>query len=259
MILALDVGNTNIVVGCIDSGEIRCTERIRTEPNATSAEYAIKLADILTYMQIDRSSFEGAIIASVVPPVTASLKTAVEKLTGTCCMTVGHGMKTGMNVLIDDPATLGADLAVGGVAAIAYYGAPSIIIDMGTATTVTVVDKNSAFRGGVIFPGINLSFSALTSGTSLLPGINIEAPDKVIGTETVDCMKSGAIYGTASMLDGLIDRMEKELGYSCRHIATGGLASSVIPYCVHEITFDDDLLLKGLWVLYLKNKGRNLL
>ena len=254
MILVLDVGNTNIVVGCIDSGEIRCIERIRTEPNATSAEYAIKLDDLLRYMKVDRNSFEGAIMASVVPPVTAALKTAAERITGTACMIVGPGMKTGMNVLIDDPSTLGGDLAVGGVAAIAYYGSPSIVIDMGTATTVTVIDKENAFRGGAIIPGVSLSFSALASGTSLLPGIYIASPGKVIAKNTVDCMQSGAVYGTASMLDGLIDRMEEELGYSCRVIATGGLASLVIPYCRHEIICDDDLLLKGLWILYQKNK-----
>lgn len=254
MILALDVGNTNIVIGCIDNGEIRCIERIRTEVNATSAEYAVKLDDLLRYMNVDRYSLEGAIIASVVPPVTAALKTAAERISGASCIIVGPGMKTGMNVLIDDPSTLGADLAVGGVAAIVYYGAPAIVIDMGTATTVTVIDKDNAFRGGAIIPGVKLSFSALASGTSLLPGIYIESPEKVIAKNTVDCMRSGAVYGTASMLDGLIDRMEKELGYPCRHIATGGLSPMVVPYCRHEIICDDDLLLKGLWALYQKNK-----
>lgn len=254
MILALDVGNTHIVVGCIENGKICNIERIRTETSATSSEYAIKLSDILHYMHTDKEIFEGAIISSVVPPVTTELKTAVERITGKECLIVGPGIKTGMNVLIDDPATLGADLVVGGVAAITYYGTPAIIIDMGTATTVTLVDKNGAFRGGAIMPGVNLSFSALTSGTSLLPGIYIETPEKVIGTDTVGCMQSGAIYGTAAMIDGLIDRMEEELGYPCRYIATGGLASAVIPSCRHEIIYDDDLLLKGLWTLYEKNR-----
>lgn len=253
MILALDIGNTHMVVGCIDNGEICCTERIRTDRDATSAEYAIRLTDILAYMKIDVSLLEGGIIASVVPPVTAALQIAVETIIGKKCTIVSPGMKTGMNVLIDDPSTLGADLVVGGVAAIACYGAPSIIIDMGTATTVTVVDKNRAFRGGVILPGLRLSFSALSQKTSLLPGIDIEKTEKCIGTNTMDCMRSGAIFGTAAMLDGLIDRMEAELGYPCRHVATGGLASYIIPSCTHEMILDDDLLLKGLWVLYLKN------
>jgi len=253
MILALDIGNTNVVVGCIDNGEIRCIERFRTERNATPAEYAIKLLSILEYMKLDITLLEGGIIASVVPPVTSSLQFAVESIIGRKCMVVGPGMKTGMNVLIDDPSTLGADLVAGGVAAIVCYKAPAIVIDMGTATTVTVIDRNRAFRGGAILPGLRLSYSALSQGTSLLPGIDIETPEKVIGTNTVDCMLSGAVYGTAVLLDGLIDRMEEELGYPCMHIATGGLAASVVPCCTHNILLDNDLLLKGLWVLYSKN------
>ena len=253
MILALDVGNTNIVVGCIDNGTIKCTERIRTETGATSAEYAVKLIDLLRYMQVEPQQIEGGIISSVVPPVLEALKKAVSSITGTGCMTVGPGMKTGMNVLIDDPSTLGADLVVGGVAAIACYGAPAIIIDMGTATSVTVVDRNKAFRGGAIIPGINLGLEALSRGTSLLPGIYVRKPEKCIGTNTADCMRSGAVYGTAAMLDGLITQMEEELGYPCRHIATGGLASSIVSCCSHDIVCDDKLLLKGLWTLYQKN------
>lgn len=257
MILALDVGNTHIVAGCIDNGEIRCVERIRTEANATSSEYAIKLSDILDYMNVDVKDFEGCIISSVVPPVTESLKKAAEGITGKGCMIVGPGIKTGMNVLIDDPSTLGADLVVGGVAAKEFYGTPTIIIDMGTATTVTVVDRNGAFRGGAIMPGVTLSFSALASGTSLLPDIYIQPPEKCIGTNTVDCMRSGAVFGTAAMLDGMIERVKEELGYDCKTVATGGLASSVVPFCSHDIVCDNDLLLKGLWTIYEKNRINN--
>lgn len=253
MILALDVGNTDIVAGCIENGDILCIERIRTEANATSAEYAIKLTDILSYMGIDTSSFDGAIISSVVPPVTASLKIAVERITGKECMIVGPKTKTGMKVRIDDPSTLGGDLIVGGVAAIEYYGVPAIIIDMGTATSVTVVDSDRAFRGGAFFPGVKLGLSALASGTSLLPDVYVRPPEKCISTNTVDCLQSGAVFGTASMIDGLIDRMEEELGCSCIHIATGGLASSVVDSCRHEIICDNELLLKGLWAIYRKN------
>lgn len=253
MILAVDVGNTNVVLGCIENGDILQTVRIRTESGATGAEYAIKISDLLHFMKVNADDLEGTIIASVVPPVTASIAEALEKLTGKKSMIVGPGMKTGLNVKIDDPGTLGADLAVGAVAAISAYSVPAIVVDMGTATTITVIDQKNAFRGGAILPGVKLSFSALASGTSLLPDIYIEKPEKCIGTNTVDCMRSGAILGTASMIDGMIDRMEEELGERCTLIATGGLASAVISCCRHEIICDDDLLLKGLWVLYRKN------
>ena len=159
-----------------------------------------------------------------------------------------------VHIAVLKAAALGADLVVGAAGAISIYDTPLILIDMGTATTMYYIDEKKNFRGGAIMPGVNLSFSALTSGTSLLPGIYIETPEKVIGTDTVGCMQSGAIYGTAEMIDGLIDRMEEELGYPCRYIATGGLASAVIPSCRHEIIYDDDLLLKGLWTLYEKNR-----
>lgn len=254
MILALDVGNTNIVLGCIEEGEIRHIVRIQTRPGETDAEYAIKLLQLLYISGLDPKGFEGAILSSVVPPVTSALTQAVKKVTGLECMVVGPGIKTGMNVRIDDPGTLGCDLVVGGVAAIACYGAPAIVLDLGTATTVSVIDKNNSFRGGAIVPGVMLSYSALAAGTSLLPNISIVPPKKCIATNTVDCMRSGAVYGTAAMIDGMIDRMEAELGYPCKVVATGGLASSIVPCCTHEIVCDNDLLLKGLWVLYQKNK-----
>ena len=255
MILAVDVGNTNIVLGAIEGGQILRTARVRTEVNATEAEYAIKISELLDYIKVPAEKLEGSIISSVVPPVTANLAGALESLSGKKCMVVGPGMKTGLNVKIDDPGTLGADLAVGAVAALAYYSAPAIVIDLGTATTITAIDAKKAFRGGAILPGVKLSFSALAAGTSLLPDIYISKPEKCIGTNTADCMRSGAVLGTASMIDGMIDRMEEELGASCALIATGGLASSVVPCCRHEIICDDDLLLKGLWTPYKKNAG----
>ena len=253
MILAVDVGNTNIVIGCIEQGEIRSTVRVRTEPGQTAAEYGIKLKQLFDFFGIDPNGFEGAILSSVVPPVNEPLRQAIELLTGVKCLIVGPGMKTGMNVRIDDPGTLGCDLVVGGVAAIAEYGAPLIVVDLGTATTITLIDENRCFRGGAILPGVKLSYSALTAGTSLLPDISITAPKKCIATNTVDCMRSGAVFGTAATIDGMVDRMEAELGQPCKVIATGGLAASIAPYCKRSIICDDQLLLKGLWTLYRKN------
>ncbi len=253
MILAVDVGNTNIVIGCLEQGEIKNTVRVRTEPGRTAAEYGIELMQLFDFFGIDRKGFEGAILSSVVPPVNEPLRQAIEMLTGVKCLIVGPGMKTGMNVRIDDPGTLGCDLVVGGVAAIAEYGAPVIVLDLGTATTITLIDESKCFRGGAILPGIKLSYAALAAGTSLLPDISITPPKKCIATNTVDCMRSGAVFGTAATIDGMVDRMEAELGLPCKVVATGGLASKITPYCRREIICDDHLLLKGLWVLYQKN------
>ncbi len=253
MILAIDVGNTNIVLGCIEDGEILSIVRLQTNAGATDIEYAIKLKQVMEYCKMDPMAFEGAIISSVVPPVTSALQKAVQSLTGKEPLTVGPGTRTDMRVLLDDPSTLAGDLIVGSVAAIACYGAPLIVIDMGTATTMVVIDSENSYRGGAIFPGVRLSFKALSAGASLLPEISIVPPQRAVSTNTVDSMRCGAVYGTAAMLDGMIERMEAELGQRCTVVATGGLASSVTPYCRREIICDDDLLLKGLWILYQKN------
>ena len=254
MILAVDVGNTNIVLGCVEDKKILNTVRVRTEAGTTEAEYAIKLRSLFGFYDIDARGFEGAILSSVVPSVTEPLRLAIERLTGVGCLVVGSGMKTGLNVRVDDPGTVAGDLIVGAVAAMHFYGTPVIVMDLGTATTITLVDRSSAFRGGAILPGVKLGFRALAAGTSLLPEISITPPKKAISSNTVDCMRSGAVFGTAAILDGMIERMEAELGYPCNLVATGGLASYITPYCKREIACDDDLLLKGLWVLWQKNR-----
>lgn len=254
MILAIDVGNTNIVLGCISDGNISEIIRLRTESGETAAGYAIKLKNVFELYKIDPSALEGSIISSVVPPVTQSMREAVKLLTGHDPMIVGPGIKTGMNVRIDDPGTLAGDLVVGSVAALQFYGAPVIVMDLGTANTIVLIDKDRCYRGGVITAGIRLSLEALASGTSLLPDVSISAPKKCIATNTVDSLRSGAIFGTAALLDGIIDRMEEEIGYKCTLVATGGLSSAVTCYCRHDIICDDDLLLKGLWYLYKRNK-----
>ena len=254
MILAIDIGNTNIVMGSIEDGKILNVFRFQTEPGRTEMEYAIKIRQLMELYNIEAKDYEGAIMSSVVPPVTSAVAAAVELLTGCKCIVVGPGVKTGLNIRIDDPGTLAGDLLVGSVAAMECYGAPVIVVDMGTATTIVAVDKNKAFLGGAIMPGVKLSLNALANGTSLLPDISISAPKKCIGSNTVDCMRSGAIYGTAAMVEGMIERMEQELGYDCKVVATGGLASTVMAYCKREIICDDELLLKGLWVIWNKNK-----
>ena len=254
MLLAVDVGNTNIMLGTIDNGEIINIVRIHTDPRYTAAEYGIQLRQLLDYYEIDPRQLNDAIICSVVPPVTEALREAIFHQTGLKCMLVGPGIKTGMNVRIDDPSTLAGDLAVGSVAAIACYGTPAIVLNMGTATTMTVVDEKGTYRGGIIVPGVELGLQALSAGTSLLPDVSVTPPMKVIATNTVDALRSGAVFATAAMIDGVIERMEQELGQRCKVIATGTLCSAIIPFCWHDVIQDDNLILKGLWTLYEKNR-----
>lgn len=253
MILTVDVGNTNVVLGCVENGEVISRSRLATKASDLPNDYALKMRQSFEFDGVDYTKFEGAILSSVVPQVNRAIRAAVRKLTGLECVMVGAGIKTGVNVKIDDPGTLAGDLITGAVGALSIYEPPLIIIDMGTATTMVVADKDGAYIGGAIIPGVNLSYDALSQGTSLLPSISIEAPKKCIATNTVDSMKSGAVFGTAAMLDGMIDRMEDELGQSATVVATGGLSGSVIKYCRHEIMHEPDLLLKGLAILYQKN------
>lgn len=253
MLLTIDIGNSNVVIGFVDEGKIQRKARIATDSVKTSDQYWMELKNILGLFEISTEQIEGVIISSVVPPVLNSCRTAVKKLTGLEPMVVGPGMKTGVNVLLDNPAQVGSDLITAAAAALREYSTPAIIIDMGTATTVTVLDKNGAFLGGSICPGVRISSEALSNRTAQLPGISLEAPSRAIGRNTVDCMRSGLMLGAAAMLDGLIERMEEELGQPATVIATGGIARYVIPMCKKEIHYDHDLLLKGLVILYEKN------
>ena len=252
MILALDVGNTHIVIGAIEEGEIRSTARIRTEPDATTAEYAIKLRDLLDYMKLDAPGLEGAIISSVVPQLVHALSKAVRDVCGCEPLVVGMDTNTGLEIAIDEQVA--GDLIVGGVAVKEYYGFPAVIMDLGTATTITTLNRNGQFAGGAILPGVQLGLKALAENTALLPEIAISAPKTCICEKTADCMRSGAVFGTAAMLDGMIERMQAELGGECVLVATGGLARSIVSHCRHEINCDSELLLKGLWKIYSRNR-----
>ena len=255
MLLAIDVGNTNITNGVFDGKELRKTFRMTTKQDRTSDEYGVFLAEWLILNGFRKEDISDVIISSVVPDIMHSLTSGIIKFFDITPLIVGPGIKTGLNMRIDEPSSAAADLVVGSVGAVACYGAPVIVVSMRTATTLVATDKNGAFRGGVILPGVKLGYGALAAGTSLLPDVAILPPKKVVGANTVDAMRSGAIFGTASMLDGMLERMEAELGYSCTVVATGGLAKDVIPCCKRtDIRVDPDLLLKGLWTLYQKNK-----
>ena len=254
MALAVDIGNTNIVLGCFHGDTIHFVARIATESNRTAEQYAAEIKSIIQLYDRDPKKVDGAIISSVVPPLTGVMKRAVEFVTGKTPMIVTPSMDSGVGIQIDEPNQLGADLLVAAAATVHRYPLPQIIIDMGTATTFSVINKEGAFCGGSIMAGVGLSLNALTNGTAQLPAIDLTQPPKVCGTNTVDCMSSGVIYGAASMVDGMIDRLEEELKEQCTVIATGGIAKLVVPHCKHEITLNDDLLLQGLADLYYRNK-----
>ena len=256
MILAVDVGNSNIVIGGIEGDDIRFEARLRTDSTKTSDEYCIDLKMILEVYKVSADQVEGAIIASVVPQVLNSIKTALKKLTGLDALVVGPGLKTGLNIKIENPAQTGADLVVGCVAALREHKPPMIVIDMGTATTMIALDKTGAFIGGCISPGVKISMDALTERTALLPGLQLDQPKKAIGRNTIDCMRSGIMMGSACMLDGMIERMEEELGSEATVVVTGGIARFVIPMCRKPMIYDKDLLIKGLVALYRDNTRR---
>jgi len=254
MILTIDVGNSNIVIGGVKDDQIVFEARLRTEATKTSDQYCVDLKILLDVYGVEVGSIEGAIIASVVPQVLNSMQTAVKKLTGKNSLVVGPGLKTGLNILLENPSQTGADLVVGCVAALREHKPPMIVIDMGTATTMVVLDKNGALVGGCICPGVKISMDSLTEKTALLPGLQLDQPKKAIGRNTIDCMRSGIMMGAACMLDGMVERMEEELGYKTTVIATGGIGKFVTPMCRTPMVYDKDLLVKGLAALYRDNK-----
>lgn len=256
MILAVDIGNSNIVFGCVSGEEIVFEARIRTDSTKTSDEYCVDLKILLDVYGVSADKVEGTIISSVVPQVLNSVRTAVKKLTGKSPLVVGPGLKTGLNIKIDNPAQTGADLVVGSVAALREHSAPLIVIDMGTATTMTVLDASGALVGGSICPGVKISMEALTERSALLPGLQLDQPKKAIGRNTIDCMRSGIMMGTASMIDGMIARMEEELGCKTTVVVTGGIAKFIVPLCRTPMIYDKDLLIKGLVALYRENTRR---
>ncbi len=255
MLLTIDIGNTNIVLGGYNGDELTFVSRISTNATKTEDEYATKIKSILSLNNIKEAVITGAIISSVVPPLNNIIKKAVKKVYGVETLLVGPGIKTGLNLLVDDPRQVGADLITASVAAYSLYKEAVLVIDMGTATKMMFVDSNGAFRGVSIIPGVQISIKALTGGTAQLPQISLDAPASVIGKNTIDCMKSGVIYGNASLIDGMIERITKECGVSPKLIATGGLAESIIPFCEHDILIDQYLVLEGLRIIYNKNVG----
>jgi len=253
MILAIDIGNTNVVIGCINDSDVFLVGRIESNYSHSSEEYSTRIKDILGMGNIDIKDVEGSIISSVVPHLTNTLKKAVEVITTTTPLIVDAEFKTDLNILVQNPNQLGSDRVVDAVAAIYYYSKPVIILDMGTATTVSVIDENANFLGGMIMLGVKSSLEVLSNKAAQLPNIKLEECGSLIGKNTIECMQSGSIYGHAAMVDGIIHRLKKQLGQHANVVATGGLARVILPYCEEEIIYDEHLLLKGLYLLYIKN------
>ncbi len=254
MLLAIDIGNTNITLGAYDNDVLLFTARLATVQGTTADQYAVEIKNILDLHGLQAARIEDCIISSVVPSVGGAVCNAVSLLCDIVPLELGPGVKTGLNIKIDNPAQLGADLVAGAVGAISEYTLPCVIIDMGTASTISVIDRNGAYLGGVISAGVRLTLKALTENTAQLPSIDISAPKSVISTNTVDCMKSGLIYGTAAMIDGLLDRIIDELGEIPTVVATGGLSKDIIVHCKNEIIYNANLLLDGLREIYEKNR-----
>lgn len=254
MVLTIDIGNSNIIFGGFIENELKFVARMATDTTRTSDEYASNILNILDLHNVQKKEVKGAIISSVVPPLNRVIKKAVRLIYGVDPLLVGPGIKTGIGILCDNPASVGADLISACVATSVLYSSPALIVDIGTATKMMVINDKGAFIGVSIIPGVLMGLNALSERTAQLPKIDLSAPNVVIGKNTIDCMKSGVVFGNASLIDGMIDRINAEYGSSLPVIVTGGLASTIIPHCKHEMTLDRHLVLKGLNIIYQKNK-----
>lgn len=254
MLIAVDIGNTNIKLGFFEEDELKQTMTFSTDLNKTADEYAVELFSLLRLHSISRSAIDGCIISSVVPSVTSKMKIAVERVAKVAPLIVGPGVKTGLDIKIEDPSTLGADLVVASAAAKKLYPSPSVVISMGTATVMCVIDRSGSMIGGPIAPGVGISLNALTESAALLYSVSLDAPKSVIGKNTDKSIRAGVVWGAVCMIDGMIDMIEEELGEKVTVVACGGLARFIIPHCRHTVDIHDDLMLLGLKMIYDKNR-----
>lgn len=255
MILTIDIGNTNITLGGYEDGALSFTARIATDRNRTSDQYAVEIIQLLALYSVERESVKDAIISSVVPELTPAISNATEKITKIKPLIIGPGVKSGLNIKIDNPAQLGADLVCTAVGAVNKYPLPCLVLDLGTATKISVIDSEGSFRGCTISPGVGISLNALSSGTSQLPTLSLESPKSVIGTNSVKSMQAGIVLGTAAMLDGLCSRICEELKTNdVSVVATGGLSKEIVRHCNRKIINDENLVLDGLYAIYNKNR-----
>lgn len=255
MLLVFDVGNTNIVLGLYDGDKMICHWRAATNELKTADEYAASLGMMFQLDGVTFAMVTDIIISSVVPPVNPTLEYLCRRYFHVEPMMVGPGMKTGLNILYDNPRELGADRIVNAVAGITLYGGPLIIIDLGTATTFCAIDEKKRYLGGAVTPGIGISMEALFQRASKLPRIELTPASSVICKNTVSAMQSGIYYGAIGQVDGIVRRMKKEMGYKeIKVIATGGLADLIASQSETIDVIDPLLTLKGLYILFKKNR-----
>jgi type III pantothenate kinase len=254
MLLTIDVGNTNITLGAYLDDELQFVSRLATDRERTRDQYAIELHNLFELHKINTEAFEGAVISSVMPELNSEISRAVSLIINKKPLMLAPGIKTGVNILTDNPAQVGADLIAGAVGAVNLYPLPCIIADLGTATKVSIIDENGSFLGCTIAPGVAISLEALSSRTSQLPRISFDSPSHSIGKNTIESMQAGVVFGTAAMIDGICDKMEQELGRKVKtFIATGGLSKDIVKNCRHEMIYNRELLLYGLKIIYKKN------
>lgn len=253
MILAVDAGNTTIVLGVLDGERLVCSGSLSTNVYETEIEFAMKLKSFLEINNAD--SIEGAIISSVVPALVRTIKKGIKLVCSVEALVVGPGVKTGLNIRLDNPAETGADIVVCDVAVINKYPLPAIVFDFGTATTASVIDRNGAHLGGAIMCGVKTGINALSSSAAQLPQIDISAPSRMIGRNTIDAMKCGSVIGTAAMLEGMVARFEEQLGEKATVVITGGLGKAIARAARIDAVVDENLLIDGLRIIYEKNKG----
>ena len=257
MLLAIDVGNSNTAVGLFDGEKnLQFLAALDTDSRKTADQICVDLMNLFALYHYRIEDVTGAILCSVVPPLNFMMEKALPRLLGHAPMVVGPGVKTGLNIRLSVQTQVGADIVANAVSALEKFTPPIVTIDMGTATTVGVITQGRNYEGGMLLPGVNVSLEALSRRAAQLPDISLQRPKSLIGKNTEDCMRSGIVYGTAGMLDGIIDRIREEFpGQELSVVATGGNAPVIVRYCRNPIVYDKYLLMEGLWTIYQKNKG----
>lgn len=256
MLLAIDIGNSTTGVGLFDEQKNLCfLASLDTDNRKTADQISVDLMNLFTLYHYDFRDVTGAILCSVVPSLNFMMEKALTRLLGRPPMVVGPGVKTGLNIRVTIQTQVGADIVADAVAALEKFQPPIICIDMGTATTISVISEGRNYEGGLFLPGVHVSLESLSRRAALLPDISIQYPKGLIGKDTEECMRSGIVYGTAAMLDGLIDRIcEMFRGQEVSVVATGGNAPMIVRYCRNPVIYDQNLLMEGLWTIYQKNK-----